>query len=94
MFFFLFFLLSSSQITIESTSATSGPCPHQLDGEVLSQEVAILEEDHHIHLELHLEVLGRQRWAGKQTRKDHVDGDGEATAHIALGNLDILDFSC
>lgn len=36
-------------------------------------------------------VGGLQRGAGEETRKHHVDGDGEAAAHVSFGDLDVLD---
>lgn len=37
------------------------------------------------------EVGGLQGGAGEQPWEHHVDGDGEAAADIALGDLDVLD---
>lgn len=38
----------------------------------------------------YFEVGGFQGWAGEQSGKYHVDGDGEASAHVTLCYLDIL----
>jgi len=63
----------------------------EADWEVLRDEVVVLQQNDDVHLELDLEVLGRDRRASKQPREDHVHRNGHATADVAAANLVVLD---
>lgn len=50
-----------------------------------------MQKHHDVHFKLHFEVGGFQGGAGEEPGEHHVDGDGEAPADVAVGDLDVLD---
>ena len=60
--------------------------------EVFCDDVTIVEDHHHIHLELNLELLGLERRAGVQPREYHINGHNHVPAEVALAYLDPHDF--
>lgn len=74
--------------------STSVRKPHELDGEVLGNDVVVLEHDHDVQLELDLERLRGERRACKKLGEGHVHGDVDPACDIAVGKLDVLNFRC
>jgi hypothetical protein len=66
--------------------------PKQLHMKVLGYQVVVLEDNAQIQLELDLKVARLQRWARKQPRKLHVDWHLHLWAHVAVGDLQVLNF--
>ena len=65
--------------------------PIQCDAEILCHQVLVLEQYHEIHLKLDAEVGGLRSRACEQAREDDVHGNGQPTAHVTVGELQIQD---
>lgn len=63
----------------------------QLYRVVLSHQVVIFKHHHNVDFKFYFEVVGNECRAGEESWEDHVDGDVNASTHITLSNLDVLD---
>lgn len=62
-------------------------CTNEFDGEVLGDQVPVMEHDDKIHLELDLERAGGDRGAGEETREDHVHSNRIIPRYISFRYL-------
>lgn len=63
------------------------------DGNVLRDDVIILENDYNFHFKLNFEVVCYQGGTGEEARKDHVDGYHRISSHFSVADLNVLNFS-
>lgn len=59
---------------------------------VFSYDVIVAKNDAQVELELDLEVLRVKRWTGEEPRQLHINRNLNLGAHVAVGNLKILNF--
>lgn len=60
------------------------------DGNVLRDDVIVLENDDNFNFKLDLKVVGDQRRTGKEARKNHVNGYHSVSGHLAVADLNVL----